>query len=298
MCRPVRVNSRPHLAFWREVLCCRPERRSAFLKGWGCVQVLAVRCVPRTPCACLGVAVALRVDPACGEPRSPPGLGGDAVPPSGQRAQHVRGWQIDRRLLAIRAHPQQHTIIAQNARDLGWKQKHVDQRHKGSRARTQGERSRIRLDLKTPERSESEHLSRDIQRDDLTKRLLQVGGCVAGSRTNLHAPSPREWPTSGQRVRQRLVTLRCVSVAPTSSKLVEERGHLRRSFRRPRVTVHGNRPRQLSHRTRNIPPIRPPGLIRNDPRQLDHAHPHRARLPVLVAAAHAEVPFRFAGSCL
>ena len=99
MCAP----TRPQPASWRDVLCCGSERRSA------------VRCVPRTPRECLYVAVALRVDPACGEPRSPPGLGGDALPPSGQRARHVRGWQIDRRLLAIRAHPQQHTIIAQNA---------------------------------------------------------------------------------------------------------------------------------------------------------------------------------------
>jgi hypothetical protein len=78
------------------------------------------------------------------------------------------------------------------------------------------------LDLTPAERRESEHLSREIQRDDIMKRLVQVSGRVAGSGTNLHAPTAREWATSGQRIHERIVTLRYVSIAPARSASIEE----------------------------------------------------------------------------
>jgi hypothetical protein len=36
---PVRANSPPLAAFWRDVLCSKSEHRSAFLKEWGRVKV-------------------------------------------------------------------------------------------------------------------------------------------------------------------------------------------------------------------------------------------------------------------
>ena len=54
------------------------------------------------------------------------------------------------------------------------------------------------------------------------KRASQVGGCVAGSRTNLNAPTARERTTSGKGVRQCLVTLSDVSLAPARSEGIEQ----------------------------------------------------------------------------
>jgi hypothetical protein len=159
------------------------------------------------------------------------------------------------------------------------------------------------LDLVTPERREAEHLSRQIQGDDIMKRLLQVSGGVTGPGADLYAPSARERPAPGERIHQRVVTLWHVSVAPARSKRIEQCGDLCPSFPRPCAIAHRNRPRQLSHRTRCISPLRPPRLVRYDPGQLDHAHrtqptddAHRPRVsrlqPELLAkvSTHTEWP--------
>ena len=74
--------------------------------------------------------------PACGQPRSPPGLGGDAVPGPRQRVQDLGGREVDRGLVPVRAHPQQHTVLGQHTRYFHREQEHVDQRHHGRRPQT------------------------------------------------------------------------------------------------------------------------------------------------------------------
>ena len=104
------------------------------------------------------------------------------------------------------------------------------------------------------------------------KHASQVGGCVAGSRTNLNTPTPRERTTSGKGVLQCVVTLSDVSLAPTRSKGIEQCGDLRGPFRRPGVAVDRNRACQLAHRTSRLTPLRASRLLGYEPRQLDHGH--------------------------
>ena len=125
----------------------------------------------------------------------------------------------------------------------------------------------------TPQPGQSEHLSRDVHRDHITKRLPQVSGCVAGSRTDLDAPSARERPASS-RPRRRA----CRDARARRGRANRQQARRRmRSICAARSGVHAsrihcNRPGQLSHRPRGLSPVRPARLLRNRPRQLDDAH--------------------------